>query len=1404
MKKGIKYGLVIPGTLLLGFLLLLLLAALLLQTGQVKHKIAKIAEVQVSKSLNGNLSIGKIEGNFFTHLSVKNILLTTEQDTLAQIDEINAEYNLWPLLRNLLDIHTVEIIRPQLFLKQINDSAWNVQQIAKQEQNTTEPASGSPGSLKINLANFRLIDGFIKTATPDTIIPQKVEHLNAKLSGYWSNNQQQAELKQFSFSTQNPDFNLKQIQFALSNNNRVIELKNFSIETELNQLHAEAGFSQEQKTGDAFIESPGLKLSEFSYFLPYLKIPVAPDFKMSADMQENAAVATLELKNQKQKISLQITSENLSEFLSLPEETTLLWSAGLKMEQVYLAGWLGNPELPYVLNGEISASGRGTDPKTAEISLNGQLNDWIYKKAETGELLFDLAMNEGSLDGTIQGNGSFGKFEMNSTIRSLLEQPEFETEITSTNLNLEQLSGIKNLDSDINLTAGIKGEGFDPEKLFASAQINMLHSRIQHLQFDTLSAIADYRGQNLVVDSFLLKTKNALLTANGNYSFDAQSDLQLDARFSDVEEFYAWLPDSSFQASGTIAANLRGRPDSLLLETAVVLDSVGYNDLSVKEMQLHAKGKLTASDTIFETQLVAQKILAGNFLVDSISARAQGSPDSLFLSANAVAGDLSTQIKTGIIPKSSLKISLADWEINSGNQKWKLQQTPVTIEIEDQKYRVTNFRMASISSESEEFISINGLINSTGTQNFQMEIKNLNLEEFGQLLNVEQPVSGTFNTRLNFQGKHDSLIMNTNYLVTDAEINKLRIKNISGELAFANNQLNLKTLVAPNDTGKIEIASAFPLQVDLDSIKLKVPRSDQLSGEINIEKIALDLLKEMEISDDVTGYLNGSINLNGTVQDPVLNGKFDFLNTAYNNYRLRKLGGSMKFDNNLFSANVTAIPQDSGRLEAVAEIPVHYDIDSLKININPKDPITGNIFIDKLPLQILHAVNPSGTLGGFIDGNVGLSGTMESPNPEGNIHLKNALVKMPEYGIDYKDIGFSLNFGRNKVVLNDLLIKTKEGSLAGSGQIDFASDIFKGDISQSEIALKFNRFEPFNHRQFNMEIDGDITLGGKKGEVVYGGNISIPRSEINIPTVLRMFGQTTVPELPKPILVRELEKMQEQADSAGSEIIVAAKSDSIKSDYFDKFKGKLNIRIPRNTWIKNEDMYVEISGDVDLIKSNEYFEIFGVVDVVRGQYSLLGKTFVIDEGSIRFQGGEEMETTMDIKASYLFRNQQRAEQKLSVQISGTAESPEVHFLLDGSSVSEGDALSYILFGKSMDELSIDEQSNIAGAGGKDLAGKAAASILTSQLTSFLGDKLAVDYIEVKSDGGFDNATVVVGKYITNDLFVSYEQRFGETHENDIVKYEVKLEYELFRFLFFQLNNSSRSSGFDVIFKFDVK
>ncbi|MBW6535994.1 MAG: translocation/assembly module TamB domain-containing protein [Mariniphaga sp.] len=1404
MKKGIKYGLLVPGMFFLGILLLVLLAALLIQTEPAKRKIARIAETQVDKIINGNLTVGKIDGNFFTGISIQNVTVTMEQDTLVQIDEIKAKYNLWSLLRNTLEIHSAEIIRPQIFLKQVNDSVWNVQQIVKpgaeKPEQETEPSEG----FNIRLPIFHLVDGFIRTETTDTIIPQRIEKLNTKLSLFWSENEQKAHLRQFSFSTKNPDFSLTQLEFLLTQKDQFIELQNFKIETAINQINGKAGFSLEQQAGNAHIEISELNLSEFSYFMPYLKFPATPSVKLEVRMEENIARATLQLEDQNQQISLQISSSNLTDFLFGSGETILSYALDGTFSDVDLIHWLGISDLPYTLNGNLSVKGHGIDPKTAEIELKGELNNWVIQDKQLDKITFDFSLNNGNLAGLLQGKGQFGSFSLSPSVQNLFNVPVYKANFTARNLDLERLTGMSDLSSDINLTASFSGRDFDPEKIRVAGQMNMLNSRFQHIQIDTLLAKAAYQNQNLRLDTLRTKTRSALLTASGNYSFTAPSDFKLEAVFSGVDEFYASLPDSSLQTSGTIQARLWGMPDALSLETTAELDSSRYGEITLAKLSLNATGQLTTSDTLFDVRFVAQQIRTGDLLIDSLAVNAEGNLDSLFISANLAAYELTTLIEAGIVPREPLKISLTEWEVVFRNQKWALQQPPAIIELDAQNYRIENFNMISDHQELEQFISANGIISLSSEQDFQLKISNLNLENMMQLLELEQPVTGLFGIQIDLTGKPDSMQLNSRFSLAEPGFDKFKLKDITGKMEYTDNYFHIKTIIAPNDSGRIEMSAAFPLEINPDSLKVAFSMKESITGKVKIENISLAMLKEMEITDQLSGIFEGELDISGTVENPVMTSYFTFSDTEFSGYRFLKFDGNMNYSDNLFSAGLNMVPQDNGKLVANAEIPVHFYPDSLKFGFNPKDSVNGKVILEKMTLELLQALYPAANIAGFIEGDLNISGTMESPNPLGNVRLRDATVEIREFGIDYKNVGLNLNFLRDKIRIENLLVRSRDGSLTGSGQMDFASDFYQGDISQSEIELKFNRFQPFNHRQFNMQMNGNATFGGKKGEVAYGGNITIPRSEIYIPTVMRMLGRMTVAEMPKPLLVQEMERMTELTDSAYIEPAPAVLSDSTRFDYFDNFKGSLRIRIPRNTWIKNDDLYIELSGDVELRKSREYFELFGTVDVVRGQYDLLGKTFMINEGSIRFQGGEDMMPSMDITASYAFRNPQRVEQTLSVQIGGTAESPEVNFRLDGSSISEGDAISYILFGKSMNELTIDEQDNMDGPGGGSLAGRAAASILTSQLTNFLGEKLAVDYIEVKSDGGFDNATVVVGKYITNDLFVSYEQRFGETHEKDMVKYEVKLEYELFRFLFLELNNSSRASGFDVILKFDAK
>lgn len=74
MRRLLRYIFLVLAWLFAGVVALLLVAVLLIQTGPVKRKIVQIAETQVSKSVNGQLEIGNLEGDFYQTKAGKYLL----------------------------------------------------------------------------------------------------------------------------------------------------------------------------------------------------------------------------------------------------------------------------------------------------------------------------------------------------------------------------------------------------------------------------------------------------------------------------------------------------------------------------------------------------------------------------------------------------------------------------------------------------------------------------------------------------------------------------------------------------------------------------------------------------------------------------------------------------------------------------------------------------------------------------------------------------------------------------------------------------------------------------------------------------------------------------------------------------------------------------------------------------------------------------------------------------------------------------------------------------------------------------------------------------------------------------------------------------------------------------------
>ena len=1291
--KTIRTILKITAGLLAGILLIAVFTGLLLQTKTGKARIAKYASAEVSGLVNGQFTIGRIDGNFFSHLCLSDILLSQGRDTLVYLRQVNLSYDLRALWARRLQFYSITIDSPRLRLVQGNDSVWNFMQLLSPAEEKDTTSSAMP-YFELAISRLNLINGVISVSSPDHLIPPTIDSLKIGLSLSYTPDQQSIHVDQFSFRSRKPSFVLRKIELSARRENNLVIVNRLVIQTARNQLLINGKYNTSANEGTLRLVSQPFQLDELSYYTGDFRLQAHPVIDLSSSLQQDSLAATLSLSDSTGKIQLAASSVNFKPYFFTHSDSSLHYRIQSQFTTIDPSRW-GGPNRPnYLLNGMLHAQGEGYDPATARLTLSGSLRNSLLEAYPLSRLLLTMQLRNGTITGRLQGKSPMGDFRLRSVLRNLQTVPVYRLQMSTNNVDLGKLTGNQALQSQLNFSATLRGKGLDQDHHEGSALLTLAPSEVAGLHLDTLRSRMHYAGDKLDIDSLYAASPSAQLTIHGRYRLKGRSDLQGKLQLKNTDDLKSYFPTANLHTSGRLTARLTGTTDSLRLRASGRLDRSTYDEWQLDSLRFSLKGTLIPGDTLLRATMTAYRPGNEDFKADSTLFLSDDHNDSIHLSNTLSGPDLSSTLKAQIHLHPHLQVQLSKWKLHYKNQNWDLYR-PALLTADSGAYRVHNFRMQSAPSDSAGFLSAAGTIRLSGPEEFTVQVHALDLKNMAIL------------------------------------------------------------------TGQ-------------------------------------DLT--------VTGKLSAGLQLRGTARSPVLSGNYNIEKASFNRYQFPEFKGAISYQQNQLDVGTTIVPADSGRLSLNLQLPAALRLDSMNYQPLEDDSLSGELTAKKFPLAILKAFSPVSNVNGLLEGHFQLRGTLKNPKPTGNLSLTDAQVQVPTYGIDYKSIGMSLSVTPGQVKLDTLFIKSEDGHLSGRGTVDLDSTLYNGQVKQSEIQLNFDRFNPVNHKQFNLQVSGQTSIYDQGGNVRFDGNLNIPQSKVYLPAVFNLMGKMSESSIPPSILAQKLEQMQQDSVSPSPGQQATLPVQLATPALFKKVTGRIKIKLPRNSWIKDDNMHMELSGDLEIVKHPESSELFGTIDVVRGQYDLLGKTFIIDDGStISFQGGEDMMPTLNLAASSTFRNSDKAEQTLAVSITGKATSPRIQFTLDDESIEEGDALSYILFGKSMDELSLNQQENVSSTG--SIAESAAASLLSSQLTNYIGKKINLDYIEVKSQGGFNNASVTLGKYITNKLFVSYEQQIGQnstTTADDASSYEVKLEYELFRFLFFQLNNSSEDSGFDLIYKFHSK
>ena len=170
---------------------------------------------QANKTLNGELSIGRLGGNLFQGVELEDVRLAIDGREAVSIRHVGARYNALQLITRGITIDQIRLDEPVVHLWRSGDS-WAISKLVKREAHEADRSGpGRPIAIdQIGLANGSvIIDDAAAAARMH--IPSRFERLDAALAFHYQPVRYSVDVARLSFRGSAPDLALNALSGAV-------------------------------------------------------------------------------------------------------------------------------------------------------------------------------------------------------------------------------------------------------------------------------------------------------------------------------------------------------------------------------------------------------------------------------------------------------------------------------------------------------------------------------------------------------------------------------------------------------------------------------------------------------------------------------------------------------------------------------------------------------------------------------------------------------------------------------------------------------------------------------------------------------------------------------------------------------------------------------------------------------------------------------------------------------------------------------------------------------------------------------------------------------------------------------------------------------------------------------------
>lgn len=344
----------------------------------------------------------------------------------------------------------------------------------------------------------------------------------------------------------------------------------------------------------------------------------------------------------------------------------------------------------------------------------------------------------------------------------------------------------------------------------------------------------------------------------------------------------------------------------------------------------------------------------------------------------------------------------------------------------------------------------------------------------------------------------------------------------------------------------------------------------------------------------------------------------------------------------------------------------------------------------------------------------------------GTVTTSDARLSAPTVRIALTDIASRIAVDRGRAQIDLSAAVSSGGRITVQGPVTLTGGM------AADLAVSLNAVRLTDPALYDTTVNGQLSVRGPlSGGALIAGQIDVGETNIQVPAS-QSAGFAIIPQIihrnPSQAVRQTLRRAGLDAASGGT-----------SGDNGSGASFALDIRVdaPARVFVRGRGLDAELGGALTLRGRTDQLISAGRFNLIRGRLDILGKRFVLDEGSVALQGSLDpflrFVATTDTSAG-----------TASIIIEGPASQPEVRFS-SSPEAPQDEVLAQIFFGRDASTLSAFQALQLASAV-TTLAGSGGEGIV-SQLRRGFG----LDDLDVTTDAQ-GSTGLRLGKYISDNIY----------------------------------------------------